>query len=144
VIVGLLAGIQNITEDRHGVLRKTLSEFGVFDPKTIEVKEYNMKDPYKSWHWVAPLHGGLLCRTGTLPIPGFLVRRLTAIYQTNTILIDDSPEKCPYAYRKNALHPPSISGIDTKLNRTNLCMKDDDEANKMKQTKLLYLAGNEK
>jgi len=33
--------------------------------------------------------------------------------ETNTILIDDSPEKCPYAYRENALHPPSISGIDT-------------------------------
>ena len=54
--------------------------------------------------------------------------------ETNTILIDDSPEKCPYAYRENALHPPSISGIDTKLNRTNLCMKDHDEANQMKQT----------
>jgi hypothetical protein len=56
--------------------------------------------------------------------------------ETNTILIDDSPEKCPHAHRKNALHPPSISGIDTNLNRTTLCMNDDDddETNQRKQT----------
>ena len=29
---------------------------------------------------------------------------------TNTILLDDSPEKCPIQYRGNALHPPPIRG----------------------------------
>lgn len=55
--------------------------------------------------------------------------------ETNAILIDDSPEKCPHTYRKNALHPPSISGIDTTLNRSALCMNydDDDETNQFKQ-----------
>lgn len=55
--------------------------------------------------------------------------------ETNAILIDDSPEKCPHAYWKNALHPPSISGIDTTLNRSTLCRNDDDdETNQIKQT----------
>ena len=75
MIVGLLAGIRTITEDRHGVLRKTPSESNrrntredsllamrknhneinrqllgfysniLFDPKTIEIKEYNYERP---------------------------------------------------------------------------------------------------
>lgn len=32
---------------------------------------------------------------------------------TNTILLDDSPEKCPSQYRGNALHPPPICGTVT-------------------------------
>lgn len=28
----------------------------------------------------------------------------------NTLIVDDSPEKCPVQYVKNAIHPPSILG----------------------------------
>ena len=35
--------------------------------------------------------------------------------EKNTLLIDDSPDKCPIIYRNNTLHPPPISGIDFSI-----------------------------
>lgn len=54
--------------------------------------------------------------------------------ESNTILIDDSPDKCPSLYRKNALHPPSISGLDNKTVSSSTTAGDDDESNQQKQT----------
>lgn len=39
---------------------------------------------------------------------------------SNTILLDDSPEKCPRQYRRNALHPPPILGTVT-------CVEQNDK-----------------
>jgi hypothetical protein len=54
---------------------------------------------------------------------------------TNTILLDDSPEKCPQFFRGNALHPLPITGTVTTscvMNGVD-SMVDDDEANQKKQ-----------
>ena len=54
---------------------------------------------------------------------------------TNTILLDDSPEKCPHHFRGNALHPLPITGTVTTscvMNGVD-SMVDDDEANQKKQ-----------
>jgi len=47
------------------------------------------------------------------------VKRLTKVWaqyplwnEHNTILIDDSPDKCPEKYQNNTIHPPPILGID--------------------------------
>jgi hypothetical protein len=32
---------------------------------------------------------------------------------SNTLLIDDSPEKCPKRFRRNAIHPPPLCGTET-------------------------------
>ncbi len=56
-----------------------------------------------------------------------------SFHESNTILIDDSPDKCPDLYRKNALHPPSISGLDQKA-ASSTTAGDDDESNQQKQT----------
>ncbi|KAL3794586.1 hypothetical protein HJC23_008042 [Cyclotella cryptica] len=32
---------------------------------------------------------------------------------TNTLLIDDSPDKCPRRFRENAIHPPPLRGTET-------------------------------
>jgi hypothetical protein len=42
---------------------------------------------------------------------------------TNTILLDDSPEKCPHQYRGNALHPLPITGTVT----TSACVMNENE-----------------
>jgi hypothetical protein len=34
---------------------------------------------------------------------------------SNTLLIDDSPEKCPTIHLKNTLHPPPILGFDSNI-----------------------------
>ncbi|KAL9181422.1 hypothetical protein ACHAXT_010227 [Thalassiosira profunda] len=46
---------------------------------------------------------------------------------TNTIILDDSPEKCPDRHGRNALHPPPICGTTTRVDI------DDDEANQRMQ-----------
>lgn len=54
---------------------------------------------------------------------------------TNTILLDDSPEKCPHGNRGNALHPLPITGTVTTscvMNGVDSIV-DDDEANQKKQ-----------
>jgi hypothetical protein len=35
--------------------------------------------------------------------------------ETNTLLIDDSPEKCPEKMKHNTLHPPPILGLDSSV-----------------------------
>ena len=49
---------------------------------------------------------------------------------TNTLLLDDSPEKCPTKYRKNALHPTKICGTTTDIGGVYF---DNDEENQKKQ-----------
>lgn len=49
---------------------------------------------------------------------------------TNTILLDDSPEKCPTEYRGNALHPPPICGTITACSDKTSGEKSEDEATK--------------
>jgi hypothetical protein len=54
---------------------------------------------------------------------------------TNTILLDDSPEKCPHEFRGNAIHPLPITGIVTTsclMNGVDSIV-DDDEVNQKKQ-----------
>ena len=34
---------------------------------------------------------------------------------TNTLLVDDSPDKCPKIHLKNTIHPPPISGLDSSV-----------------------------
>lgn len=34
---------------------------------------------------------------------------------SNTLLIDDSPEKCPLVHIKNTIHPPPILGVDSSV-----------------------------
>ena len=64
--------------------------------------------------------------------------------ETNTLIVDDSPNKCPPRWRKNALHPPPISGYAVStitLNRAGSCCNtvgerhsvDCDEENEGKQ-----------
>ena len=49
---------------------------------------------------------------------------------TNTILLDDSPEKCPIQYRGNALHPPPIRGtISTSVCSDSINGKKNEIAN---------------
>jgi len=50
--------------------------------------------------------------------------------ESNTILMDDSPDKCPDIFRKNALHPPSISGLAITACT---CCEGNDEINEQKQ-----------
>ena len=60
---------------------------------------------------------------------------------TNTILLDDSPEKCPRQFRANALHPPPIRGTVSARIDTSACSEDkdsrsifdDDEINQRRQ-----------
>jgi hypothetical protein len=54
---------------------------------------------------------------------------------TNTILLDDSPEKCPHEFRGNAIHPLPITGIVTTSCLMNGfdSIVDDDEVNQKKQ-----------
>ena len=50
---------------------------------------------------------------------------------TNTLLLDDSPEKCPTRYRKNSLHPRKICGTVTEINGG--AYIDNDEVNQNHQ-----------
>lgn len=50
---------------------------------------------------------------------------------TNTLLLDDSPEKCPMKYRKNALHPTPICGTTTDIDGG--AYFDNDEENQNRQ-----------
>ncbi len=78
---------------------------------------------------------------------------------SNTLLLDDSPEKCPKQFRGNALHPPSIRGTctipfdeaengDRKISgdsmnqgspASNDCAIDDDNANQKTQQQFFEL-----
>lgn len=51
---------------------------------------------------------------------------------TNTVLIDDSREKCPDEFRGNAIHPPPICGTVT-------AQEDDDEGNQRTQRQFFQL-----
>jgi hypothetical protein len=54
---------------------------------------------------------------------------------TNTILLDDSPEKCRHEFRGNAIHPLPITGTVTTsclMNGVDTIV-DDDEVNQKKQ-----------
>ena len=84
--------------------------------------------------------------------------------ETNTILLDDSPEKCPDQFRGNALHPRAISGTvtacvnenrnhesdggtkiavdDPKLGDDSYHIIDDDEANQKMQRNFFQLLAN--
>jgi hypothetical protein len=60
---------------------------------------------------------------------------------TNTLLFDDSLEKCPKQFRGNAVHPPPLCGtetshhgsLDTDETERKETMIDDDEANQSMQ-----------
>lgn len=56
---------------------------------------------------------------------------------SNTILIDDSPEKIPIEHRGNVLHPPPIRGTVTP-DSSNV-MKDDDVVNQTTQANFFNL-----
>lgn len=56
---------------------------------------------------------------------------------SNTILIDDSPEKIPIEHRSNVLHPPPIRGTETS--DSSKVTKDDDELNQTTQTSFFTL-----
>lgn len=58
-------------------------------------------------------------------------RRFPSWDESNTILMDDSPDKCPDIYRKNAIHPPSISG--RAITSCTCCEEGNDEMNEEKQ-----------
>jgi len=65
---------------------------------------------------------------------------------TNTILLDDSPEKCPNKYRSNSLHPPPIRGTFTARLVEGECTEqdsytvvDDDEVNQRRQRDFFQL-----
>ena len=58
---------------------------------------------------------------------------------TNTLLLDDSPEKCPTKYRKNALHPTKICGTITDIGGV---FFDNDEENQKKQRCFFELLAN--
>ena len=68
---------------------------------------------------------------------------------TNTILLDDSPEKVPTEYRGNALHPPPICGTITACTDEEISVggdtknaysiKDDDEINQNTQRNFFTL-----
>ena len=49
--------------------------------------------------------------------------------KSNTLLIDDSPDKCPVKYQNNSLHPPPLLGLDvsTLLSRVRKEEKDGME-----------------
>jgi len=59
---------------------------------------------------------------------------------TNTLLLDDSPEKCPIKYRKNALHPVQISGTTTNIEGG--AYVDNDEENEKNQRSFFELLAN--
>lgn len=60
---------------------------------------------------------------------------------TNTLLLDDSPEKCPKKYRKNALHPIPICGTITDIEGG--AYFDNDEENQNRQRRFFkHLAKN--
>eukprot|EP00985_Skeletonema_marinoi_P013278 scaffold6564_cov179-Skeletonema_marinoi.AAC.13 len=59
---------------------------------------------------------------------------------TNTLLLDDSPEKCPIKYRKNALHPVQISGTTTNIEGG--AYFDNDEENEKNQRSFFELLAN--
>ena len=58
---------------------------------------------------------------------------------TNTLLIDDSPEKTPKKYRANSLHPTPISGTTTS-NEGGVYV-DNDEENQNSQRYFFELLG---
>lgn len=65
---------------------------------------------------------------------------------SNTILLDDSPEKCPIQFRENALHPPPIRGTITARMGEDRCsdmdsysILDDDEVNQRRQRDFFHL-----
>lgn len=66
---------------------------------------------------------------------------------SNTILLDDSPEKCPIQFRENALHPPPIRGTITASmgedrysdNMDSYSILDDDEVNQRRQRDFFHL-----
>lgn len=65
---------------------------------------------------------------------------------TNTILLDDSPEKCPSKFRANSLHPPPIRGTVTacadegaRSKKDSYSIVDDDEANQRTQRDFFHL-----
>ncbi len=65
---------------------------------------------------------------------------------TNTILLDDSPEKCPSQFRANALHPPPIKGTVSPRFGIGVCsdedfhsVLDDDEINQRRQRDFFQL-----
>ena len=60
---------------------------------------------------------------------------------TNTLLLDDSPEKCPIKYRKNALHPVQISGTTTNIEGG--AYFDNDEENEKNQRSFFELLAND-
>lgn len=51
--------------------------------------------------------------------------------QNNTLLLDDSPDKCPRKYRGNAIHPLPLCGTETSVSdkgtMTSLTVDDDEE-----------------
>lgn len=49
---------------------------------------------------------------------------------TNTLLIDDSPDKCPNEYVCNALHPPPLTGLKQGTNHDVSSINHDNNAKK--------------
>lgn len=43
--------------------------------------------------------------------------------ESNTLLLDDSPDKCPRRYKSNAIHPPPLCGTETTF-----CQEGNDDA----------------
>lgn len=62
--------------------------------------------------------------------------------QSNTLLLDDSPDKCPRKHRGNAIHPPCLCGTKTMLcgaNTTSDAAVDDDQGNQTLQHQFFQL-----
>lgn len=65
--------------------------------------------------------------------------------ETNTLLLDDSPDKCPRRFRGNAIHPPSLRGTETCHASIHSCdtaedgYVNDDEANQRMQEEFFKL-----
>ena len=67
------------------------------------------------------------------------VKRLSKVWhqyplwdERNTLLIDDSPEKCPEKFQSNTLHPPPILGLDiskviTELKKNDTTTQNNDD-----------------
>ena len=67
--------------------------------------------------------------------------------ETNTLLLDDSPDKCPRLFRGNAAHPPSLCGTETmceEMDEQNSgCEKDDTSSDKTKDRLSLFVSDDE-
>lgn len=48
--------------------------------------------------------------------------------QSNTLLLDDSPDKCPRRYQSNAIHPPPLCGTETFQGDASISIERNEDA----------------